>query len=119
MILIVAENRELARVWARHLQRQCHRVHVATSSGEAIDHVRDHAVDVVVLDLMLEQGGAFSVADYVSYRRPGTKIVFVTRKSFFSDGSIFRHVPNAAAIVQEDAPPSDLAAIVTYHGRAC
>lgn len=73
---------------------------------------------MIVLDLMLSKGSAFSVADYASYRRPGTKIVFVTKTSFFSDGSLFRHVPNTAAILQEDAPPSDLAAIVAYHGRS-
>lgn len=118
MILIVAENPGLAEVWARHIERQMQDVVVTSSEAEAIDYLRESAVDVIVLDLMLSNGNAFSVADYASYRRPGTKIVFVTKTSFFSDGSLFRHVPNTAAILQEDAPPSDLAAIVAYHGRA-
>lgn len=118
MILIVAGNPDLAGIWARHLERQKHEVVVKTNENDAVECIRDNPVRVIVLDLMLEKGSAFSVADYASYRRPGTKIVFVTRTSFFSDGSLFRHVPNTAAIVQEDAPPSDLAAIVAYHGRA-
>lgn len=118
MILILAGNPDLASIWARHLERQNHEVVVTTSEGAAIDFIRENPVHVIVIDLMLERGSAFSVADYVSYRQPRTKIVFVTRASFFSDGSLFKHVPNTAAIIQEDAPPSDLAAIVAYHGRA-
>lgn len=119
MILIVAGNLQLAQIWARHLERQHQEVLVTTKLSEAIEIIRENPVQVAVLDLMLENSAAFSVADYVSYRRPKSKIVFVTRTSFFSDGSLFNHVPNTAAIVQEDTPPSDLAEIVAYHGRAC
>ena len=118
MILIVAENPDLARIWARHLERQDWDVVVATSASNAVDRIREANVDVIVLDLMLASGSAFSVADYASYRRPSAKIVYVTRSSFFSDGSLFQHSPNTAAIIQEDASPSDLAEIVAYHGRA-
>ena len=119
MILIVAGNPELARIWARHLERQAQKVTVTTCASDAIGYMQQHSVDVLVLDLMLEQSSAFSVADYDSYRWPDTKIVFVNRTTFFSDGSLFRHVPNTAAIIQEDAPPSDLAEIVSYYGRVC
>ena len=118
MILILAENPDLASIWARHLERQGHAVVVTSDESEAIDVVRENEISVIVLDLMLKSGSAFSVADYVSYRSPGTRIVFITRTRFFSDGSLFKHVPNTAAIVQENAPPSDLAEIVAYHGRA-
>lgn len=118
MVLIVAGNPDLAKIWARHLRRQSCEVVVATSADAAVNYIREAEVDVIVLDLMLKAGGAFEVADYASYRRPCAKIVYVTRSSFFSDGSLFRHSPNTAAILQEDAPPSDLANIVAYHGRA-
>lgn len=119
MILIVAGNPDLAGVWARHLERQKETVTSVRTAQEAVDFLRDNTVKVIVLDLMLDRAGAFSVADYASYRQPFSRIVFVTRKSFFSDGSIFQHIPNTAAILQEDAPPSDLAEIVAYHGRVC
>ncbi|MBT8426262.1 MAG: response regulator [Silicimonas sp.] len=119
MILIVSSNRNLARIWAKHLERQGNAVMVRTSASDAVDYARMNVIEVVVLDLMLEKCSAFSVADYISYRHPHARVVFVTRTSFFSDGSLFRHVPNTAAIVQEDTPPSDLAEIVAYHGRAC
>ncbi len=83
-----------------------------------MSYLRTASADVIVLDLLLAEGSAFAVADFASYRQPKAKIVFVTRSSFFSDGSLFSHIPNTAAVLQEQTPPTDLAAIVAYHGRA-
>lgn len=118
VVLIVAGNRALTRIWARHLERLGHAVAVVHSQEAAVAHLSREGAHVIVLDLLLEEGSALAVADYASYRRPDARVVFVTNSTFFSDGSIFHHAPNAAAMVQELTPPSDLAAIVEYHGRA-
>lgn len=118
VVLIVANNPQLSRIWARHLERLNHRVDTVHSQDEAVTVLAEQTADVIVLDLTLEDGSALAVADYASYRRPEARIVFVTNSTFFSDGSIFNHIPNAAALVQEETPPDDLAAIVEYHGRA-
>lgn len=117
VVLIVASNPALSVVWARHIERQGHRVVLVHSQDAAVAYMSEHAVDVIVLDLMLEDGAALAVADYASYRHPNSAIVFVTNSTFFSDGSIFNHIPNAAAFVEEQTPPGDLAAIVAYHER--
>ena len=77
--------------------------------------IQQYAVDVIVLDLMLDQGSAFAVADFASYRQPEARVVFVTRSTFFSDGSIFSHIPNACGFFRIDTPPEDLAAIVRHY----
>ncbi|MEM8803792.1 MAG: response regulator [Pseudomonadota bacterium] len=118
MILIVASNAQLAKVWAQHLERQNHDVNVVTSQEEAVAFLCENAPEVVVLDVMLENGSAIATADFVCYRQPNTRIVFVTRSTFFSDGSLFQHIPNTAAIIPERTEPNDLAEIVAYHGRA-
>ena len=118
VVLIVANNPHLARIWARHLERQGSSVTVVHGQADATDFMRVHNVDVIVLDLNLEDGSALAIADYASYRRPSARIVFVSNSTFFSDGSIFKHIPNAAAMVPEQTPPNDLAAIVEYHGWA-
>ncbi len=118
VVLIVASNPDLSKIWARHLERLGHQVSVVSSQGEAVVFLCTNAVDVIVLDLMLCDGSAIAVADYASYRWPQAKVVFVTNSTFFSDGSIFNHFPNAAAFIQDKTPPNDLAAIVEYHGRA-
>lgn len=118
MILIVASNVELVALWAKHLERQNHRVEVARSQSEAVAFLCEHEPDVLVLDVMLSDGSVIATAEFASYRRPRTRIVFVTRSSFFADGSLFQHIPNTAAIIPERTSPADLAEIVAYHGRA-
>lgn len=118
MILIVASNPDLSLIWAKHLERQSHSVKVVTSQSEAVDVLCKETPDVLVLDVMLEDGSAIATADFASYRRPNMRIVFVTRSTFFSDGSLFHHIPNTAAIIPERTKPADLAEIVAYHGRA-
>lgn len=118
MILIVGNNPNLARIWARHLQRHGQDVTTVTSQDCAFDELRDSRFAVVVLDLLLKNGSAMAVADFANYRQPEARIVFVTKDSFFADGSLFTHIPNMAAILQEQTPPTDLAEIVAYHGRA-
>ncbi len=118
MILIVASNSELSQIWASHLERQGHGVHVVTSQEQAAEFLCSEEPDVLVLDVMLEDGSAIATADFASYRRPNTRIVFVTRSTFFADGSLFQHIPNTAAIIPERTNPNDLAEIVAYHGRA-
>jgi CheY-like chemotaxis protein len=116
-VLIVQPNLELATIWRRHIERQGAAVDVATTQPDAIHVLQSHdAISVVVLDVVLEAGSAFAVADMTSYRQPQAKVVFVTSTTFFSDGSIFRHIPNACAFVRAETPPEDLVAIVEHYG---
>ena len=117
-VLIVETDTALADVWKRHLERQETAVSVACNQSEAIGILQHEQVGVIVLSLDLEQGSAFAVADFASYRRPDARVIFVTRSGFFSDGSIFSLIPNTAAFIPARTPPDDLAAIVEHHGRA-
>lgn len=118
VILIVASNLDLSAIWAKHLERQDHSVIVVASQTKAVEFLCEQTPDVIVLDVMLDDGSAIATADFASYRCPETRIVFVTRSTFFSDGSLFQHIPNTAAIIPEKTKPTDLAEIVAYHGRA-
>lgn len=116
-VLIVESNESLAVLWTRHLQRMGADVRVATGQEGAIAILQQHKIDVIVLDLVLSEGSAIAIADFASYRQPKTRVVFVTSTTFFSDGSIFNVVPNAAAFVKAQTPPEDLAAIVEHYGQ--
>jgi len=116
-VLIVNENPDLAKVWRSHLQRQGHHVELACSQAKAIQMLRDIAVDIIVLDLVLNSGSAFAVADYSSYRQPDTKVIFVSSSKFFSDGSIFQHIPNACTMLPAPVRPEDLDALVEHYGH--
>lgn len=114
-VLIVEAESGLAGVWSRHLERLGCAVQVAATQEAAVAALQQRSVDVIVLDLTLADGSAFAVADFASYRRPAARVVFVTRSTFFSDGSIFSLVPNACGFFRIDTPPEDLAAIVRHY----
>lgn len=116
-VLIVENDADLARVWRRHLERMGAIVSHAVSQDDAIDVLQSEEIDVIVLDIVLTDGSAFAVADFASYRSPETRIVVVSKSTFFSDGSIFGLLPNTAAFLQAGTAPDDLAAIVEHHGN--
>ena len=115
-VLIVQGDRNLAWVWQRHLERQGCEVEVVSTQEDAVAAIRNGPLNVIVLDVVLEGGSAFAVSDYASYRQPATKVIFVTNTTFFSDGSIFQHAPNACAFLRTGTPPEDLAAMVEHYG---
>ena len=114
-VLIVESSKDLATVWRRHLERMGAVVYTADTQDSATDLLHEIPFSVIVLDLVLEEGSALAVADFASYRQPETRVIFVTNTSFFSDGSIFAHSPNACAYIQSETPPEDLAAMIEHY----
>lgn len=115
-VLLVQSKDELAAVWQGHLERLGVTVSRAKTEMQACALLSTNSYDVVVLDVVLEEGSALSVADVAYFRQPTSSVVFVTDTTFFSDGSIFIHSANARAFVRSDTPPQDLAAIVQHYG---
>lgn len=116
--LIVESDPGLGKLWAAHLERQGVEVLCAETEAGAIAILETTRVDIIVLDLVLPAGNALAVADVARFRQPKVRVVFVTNSSFFSDGSIFRLVPNACAFLPSRTAPEDLAAVIDYYGVA-
>ena len=115
-VLIVQSRAALAEVWRRALERRGAVVRIAMTQDQAVEELQsDPPIDVLVLDLVLPGESAIAVADYASYRRPDAKVIFVTDTSFFSDGSIFSHIPNAYAFIRAETPVEDLTALVEHY----
>lgn len=117
-VLIVQSNRDLGQLWARHLERMGAQVKLAVSGDAAVALLEAEVFDVIVLDIVLCEGSALTVADVANFRQPEANVVFVTDTTFFSDGSIFAHSANARAYVEKGTSPQDLAAIVEHYGAA-
>lgn len=117
-VLIVESDSGLASVWRRHLERHGAEVSVASSQSEAVALLQHSDIRVIILSLDLTGGSVLAVADFASYKRPDARVIFVTRRGFFSDGSIFGLAPNTAAFIAADTPPEDLAAIVEHHAAS-
>lgn len=114
-LLIVESNPELSTLWRRHVERQGREVVVADGQSAAIHVLQTRRVALVVLDIELDDGSAFAVADYAAVRHPTLPVLFVTARRFFSDGSIFAHAPNACAYMATGTPPEDLAQMVEHY----
>ena len=114
--LIVESNPALGQLWRRHLERLEVSVTVASTADRALSLIQVQQFDVIVLDLVLSEGGALAVADLAQFRQPEANVVFVTDTTFFSDVSIFQHSANARAFIESATPPDDLAAIVHHYG---
>ncbi|PRY93400.1 response regulator receiver domain-containing protein [Hasllibacter halocynthiae] len=115
-VLIVEPDAALSALWARVLRRLGHQVFEARGQRDAVRTIRERAVEVIILDLVLEEGSAIATADYAGYARPDAQVITVTSSSFFSDGSIFQHMPNARAFVRTGTSPEDLAAMAEHYG---
>ena len=116
-VLIVESNPDLGALWKRHLERLGADVELAVDEAGAVHALRMRDFDIIVLDLVIEEGAALAISDFASYRRPEARVIFVTNSSFFSDGSIFQHASNAHACIPDQTPAEDLAALVEYHGK--
>ncbi|MEL6571875.1 MAG: response regulator [Pseudomonadota bacterium] len=115
-VLIVQSNPGLSNLWARHLKRLGARVDQASTAHDALAVLQTDQFDVIVLDLVLREGSALTVADFANFSMPRANVVFVTDTTFFSDGSIFAHSANARAFLKTGTPPADLAEIVCHYG---
>ncbi len=114
-LLIVESNPTLAERWRKHTADQGLQVEVAFDQRDAIRALQQGHITVLLLNVMLEDGSAFAVADYACFRFPDVRILFVTASEVFADGSIFNHVANARAYLPVSTPPSDLAAMVAHY----
>ena len=116
-VLIVQNEGSLGSIWKRHLERLGADVTLATCGFAAVELLENASFDVIVLDLVLTQGSALSIADVAFYRQPLSNVIYVTDTTFFSDGSIFALSGNARALIQSETPPQDLAEIVFHYGQ--
>lgn len=116
-ILVTASDPNLGALWSRHLERHGMDVISCQSQGCTLRKLRNTEFDVLLLDMDLPSGGVMAIADYTNYRWPKTRVIFVTARHFFSDGSIFNFSSNACAFVPNTTKPDDLAALVEHHAR--
>lgn len=116
-VLLVESCPDLARLWRPELERAGWQVHQAATAAAAIRMMDNLPLRMIVLDLQLAGGSALSVPIYAGYRLPDARVVIVTGSTVFNDGSIFDICANACAYLGTATPPSDLAALVDFHGQ--
>jgi CheY-like chemotaxis protein len=78
-VLVVEDERQLARMARLVLTQRGHHVIVASTGEEALAHLAHEAFDLVISDLSLGTGkNGWDVADEVRTNWPGTRFVLIT-----------------------------------------
>lgn len=116
-VLIIEARAPLARLWQRHLERSGATVFRASGQDEAMEWLAREQLDIIVLNVMLQDGSALAVSDVAQFRQPAARIIFVTDSTFFSDGSIFTLCANACAYVPSSTRPDDLTSMVHHYAH--
>ncbi len=116
-VLIVEDEPVLGNAWREHLVASGACVRLVHNQEDAIAAIQAHDPDVIILDLVLQDGSALAVSDFASYRAPKARVIFVTDTSFFSDGSIFNLAANARGFVPSSIRPDDLTAMVEHYAE--
>ena len=118
-VLIVESNPNLGMIWKSHVERLGgDRVVLVDGLDSAVHEIMTTTWDVIVLNLVLDDGGSMAISDYANSRQPEASLLIVNSSSFFSDGSIFNHITNARACLPTSAKPEDLANMVAHYSRA-
>lgn len=117
-VLIVESSQPLSQLWQRHLQRSGARVRIAATQEAAVELLEMEFFEVIILDVVLEDGCALAVSDVAQFRQPDARIIFVTNTTFFSDGSIFNLCANACAYLPSSTAPDDLTSMVHHYAKA-
>lgn len=91
---------------------------VAVSQAQAVAMMFEISPAVVLIDLGLAEGSPLAVADFVSYRHPDARVIFLSNTAMFSDGSIFNHCANVHAHVAHGMAEPDMIALVAHHADA-
>ena len=114
-VLIVEPDPARAAPWRRTIEATGAAVTVAGGREAAVRAIREQDVALIVLNLGLPGDGAFAVADFASYARPGARVLFVSSAPVMTDGSVFRHAANACGFLGADSRAEDIAAIALHH----
>lgn len=75
-ILVIEDDRKMACILQEALERQLHRVVVASTGPEGLDVARGHQFEAILLDTMLPGMDGFSVAKSLRESRAVTPIGF-------------------------------------------
>jgi len=116
-VLIVEERLNRGAIWKRFLEGKGAEVCLVTESEAAMVNLTSQVFDALVINIAMRNSAVLAISDLASYRNPDIAIVTVTAGSFFSDGSIFKLMPNACGCLGDDVKPQDLANIVSHYAN--
>ena len=115
-VLVLEDDPILRSVWVDALEDEGCEVHEAAEADEAIALIARQRFDVLVLDLMLEEGTSESVSSYAKVVAPRAFVVLVTGSGLFPNGEHRHEMPGVDWILRKPVAIADLTAVVAHAG---
>ncbi|MEM9715753.1 MAG: hypothetical protein AAF826_04475 [Pseudomonadota bacterium] len=102
-------------LWSRHLERCGLDVTTAETADAAMEKLTLMRFDTMVINMGLPGGTALSVSDYAIFKNPDIRIVAVSSDKFFSDGTLFKFIPNLRSHLADSVHVEDMSATVAHY----
>ncbi|RZU43628.1 two-component system response regulator MprA [Edaphobacter modestus] len=77
-ILVVEDDRKMALLLRDALEKQAHRIVLASTGTDGLDIARSHPFEAIILDAMLPEMDGFSVARFLREAKVATPILMLT-----------------------------------------
>lgn len=114
VVLVVEDDVGLQFVIGEALRSAGHEVHVACDNEQAMAVLRRHTPDILLLDLMVENGMSTDVANYAAYSAPDAAVIFMTGSGMFPKGELFGMSQNARLVLRKPVHLGELDTMIKH-----
>ena len=117
-ILVVDDEAYLRDMLNRVLQRGCHEVALVASGEEALEHLAESSVDVVITDVVMPGMGGFELLRRVKALYPAIRVIVLTgyaRRQSISDFLLYGADGYLSKPFQVDALLAEVDRVATSH----
>lgn len=84
-LLVVDDENSIRLLYSQELAEEGHEVVTAATAAEAVDKIREHEFDLIVLDIKLKNESGLDLLQKVVKERHNLPVVLCTAFSFFKD----------------------------------
>ncbi|MEL6452053.1 MAG: response regulator [Pseudomonadota bacterium] len=114
LVLLLEDDPYLQFTFTEALRDAGHEVLVASDNDEAMSELRRSTPDVLVLDLMINDGFSTDVANYAVYSAPQAEVIFMTGSGLFPKGELFGMSRNARLVLRKPVKMDELTTMVAH-----
>lgn len=114
VILVLEDDSGLQFVLRETLTAAGHEVFVASDNETAMTILRRRTPDVLLLDLMIDDGLSTDVANYAVYSAPHAAVIFMTGSGMFPKGELFGMARNARWVLRKPVDPTELTTMIAH-----
>ncbi len=116
-ILVLEDDRALAREFGEALERAGHMVELAHTNTEAFGLLGLGVFEILICDLLIGGETSIPVLDYANVAQPDAEIIMVTASGLFPSGELHYSHAGVSYRAQKPIRIEELLLIVEHFGR--